>query len=220
MVEDLSDGALIEAALLASPRPLATSELARLIGADPHSRKSVMQAVDLLRERWAGRGLVLEETALGWRFQTVPGVTRALRRLRGDEKPQRYSRAFMETLAIIAYRQPVTRGDIEEIRGVMVSPNVLRQMEERGWIERVGRRETPGRPELLGTTKQFLDDLGLKSIADLPELAAQGEEPTFDLAIKEQENQAAQEPKEAPAAPEQNNTPQAGAAEDKSSTPA
>lgn len=220
MVEDLSDGALIEAALLASPRPLATSELARLIGADPHSRKSVMQAVDLLRERWAGRGLVLEETALGWRFQTVPGVTRALRRLRGDEKPQRYSRAFMETLAIIAYRQPVTRGDIEEIRGVMVSPNVLRQMEERGWIERVGRRETPGRPELLGTTKQFLDDLGLKSIADLPELAAQGEEPTFDLAIKEQENQAAEEPKEAPAAPEQNSEPQASAAEDKSSTPA
>lgn len=220
MVEDLSDGALIEAALLASPRPLATSELARLIGADPHSRKSVMQAVDLLRERWAGRGLVLEETALGWRFQTVPGVTRALRRLRGDEKPQRYSRAFMETLAIIAYRQPVTRGDIEEIRGVMVSPNVLRQMEERGWIERVGRRETPGRPELLGTTKQFLDDLGLKSIADLPELAAQGEEPGFDLSIKEPQKQAADEPVEAPVAPEQNNTPQVSKTEDKSSTSA
>lgn len=183
MVEDLSAGALIEAALLASPKPLTTAQLARLIGADPHARKEILLVMDGLRERWHGRGLTLEETALGWRFQTVVGVTRALRRLRGAEKPLKYSRSFMETLAIIAYRQPVTRGDIEEIRGVTVSPNVLRQMEERGWIERVGRRETPGRPELLGTTKRFLDDLGLKSIADLPEIPPLQSQ-SFDLSIK------------------------------------
>lgn len=183
MVEDLSAGALIEAALLASPKPLTTAQLARLIGTDPHARKEILSVMDGLRERWSGRGLTLEETALGWRFQTVVGVTRALRRLRGADKPLKYSRSFLETLAIIAYRQPVTRGDIEEIRGVTVSPNVLRQMEERGWIERVGRRETPGRPELLGTTKQFLDDLGLKSIADLPEVPTLQPQP-FDLSIK------------------------------------
>ena len=120
------------------------------------------------------RGLRLELTQSGWRFQSAPEMAAALSKLT-EEKPARYSRAVLETLAIIAYRQPATRGDIEEIRGVTVNPNVIRQLEERGWIEVIGHRESPGRPALFATTGSFLDDLGLRSLADLPPLA--GSEP-------------------------------------------
>ncbi len=116
---------------------------------------------------WQGRGVELVSLASGWRFQSRPEMRAYLERL-SPEKPPRYTRATMETLAIIAYRQPVTRGDIESIRGVTVGSQMIRQLEERGWIDVIGHREAPGRPALYATTRQFLDDLGLKSLAQLP----------------------------------------------------
>jgi len=123
-----------------------------------------------LKQDWHGRKVELVQVAGGWRFQGVPAVQTYLDRL-SPEKPPRYSRAVMETLAIIAYQQPVTRGDIEAIRGVAVSTNVVKTLEDRQWVEVVGHRETPGRPALYATTKTFLDDLGLRSLAELPPLA-------------------------------------------------
>ncbi|MDR0564050.1 MAG: SMC-Scp complex subunit ScpB [Azoarcus sp.] len=161
---------ILEAALFASPMPLSVTSLRQLfeqdIGAD-----CVRRLLDELRTDWetAGRGVELAQTASGWRFQTRPELQPYLDRLK-NEKPPRYSRAVMETLAIIAYRQPVTRGDIEDIRGVAVSPNVLKTLESRGWIDVVGHRDTPGRPALFATTKRFLDDMGLRSITELPAL--------------------------------------------------
>jgi segregation and condensation protein B len=114
--------------------------------------------------------VALVQLASGWRFQTRPEFQRYLERLKQD-KPPKYSRAVMETLAIIAYRQPVTRGDIEDIRGVAVSPNIVKVLESRGWIDAVGHRETPGRPALYATTRRFLDELGLRSLAELPSLS-------------------------------------------------
>lgn len=162
---------IIEAALMSAQRPMSVRELRRLFD-DRLSAKTVKGHLADLQAFWAERCMVLVELAEGWRFQTAADVAPYLRRL-SEEKPQRYSRAAMETLAIIAYRQPVTRGDIEELRGVTVNPVTLRQFEDRGWIETVGYRESPGRPALLGTTKQFLNDLGLKSLADLPSLEAE-----------------------------------------------
>ncbi len=124
---------------------------------------------DLARD-WAGRKIELKQVASGWRFQGARSVQPYLDRL-APEKPPRYSRAVMETLAIIAYQQPVTRGDIEAIRGVAVSTNVIKTLEERQWVEAVGHRDTPGRPALYATTKAFLDDLGLRSLTELPPLA-------------------------------------------------
>lgn len=159
---------ILEAALLCAGQPLSLSALSALfdgaIGADTLRR--------LLRElqlAWADRGLELVCVADGWRFQSRPQMQPFLERLH-PEKPPRYSRAVLETLAIIAYRQPVTRGDMEAIRGVTIGSQILKQLEDRGWIEVIGHRETVGRPALYATTKQFLDDLGLASLDQLPAL--------------------------------------------------
>jgi len=157
---------VIEAALLSAQQPLSVADLRRLfedgVGAD-----TVRALLEELQAQWQGRGVQLVALAGGWRFQTSPAVAEFIARLH-PEKPPRYSRAVMETLAIIAYRQPVTRGDIEEIRGVTVSSQVVKTLEDRGWIETIGHKEVIGRPALLATTRQFLDDLGLRSLEDLP----------------------------------------------------
>ena len=161
---------IVEAALLAAPGPLPVSELRKLFDEDP-GPDLVRRLLDELRAQWfeAGRGVELVQLASGWRFQTRPEYQVYLDRLK-EEKPPRYSRAVMETLAIIAYRQPVTRGDIEDIRGVAVSPNVLKTLESRGWVDIVGHRDTPGRPALFATTRRFLDEMGLRSLTELPAL--------------------------------------------------
>ena len=161
---------IVEAALLAAPGPLPVSELRKLFDEDP-GPDLVRRLLDELRAQWfeAGRGVELVQLASGWRFQTRPEYQVYLDRLK-EEKPPRYSRAVMETLAIIAYRQPVTRGDIEDIRGVTVSPNILKTLESRGWVDIVGHRDTPGRPALFATTRLFLDEMGLRSLTELPAL--------------------------------------------------
>ena len=161
---------VIEAALLAATTPLPVSELRRLFDDDPGPDR-VRALLEVLRIEWqeAGRGIELVHLASGWRFQTRAEYQIYLDRLK-EEKPPRYSRAVMETLAVIAYRQPVTRGDIEDVRGVAVSPNILKTLESRGWIDIVGHRDTPGRPALFATTRRFLDDMGLRSLAELPAL--------------------------------------------------
>jgi segregation and condensation protein B len=160
---------VLETALLAAPEPLPLSELKKLFDED-FDDDTWRALLDDLKRDWANRGVELVQLASGWRFQTRPEYQVFLDRLK-NERPPRYSRAVMETLAIIAYRQPVTRGDIEEIRGVAVSPNVIKTLEGRGWIDVVGHRDAPGRPALYATTRKFLDDLGLRSLAELPPLA-------------------------------------------------
>ncbi|MCK0507865.1 SMC-Scp complex subunit ScpB [Aromatoleum anaerobium] len=159
---------VVEAALLAASAPLPVADLRQLFDADPGA-DFVRRLLEDLRADWSDRGAELVQVASGWRFQTRPEYQVFLDRLK-QEKPPRYSRAVLETLAIIAYRQPVTRGDIEDIRGVAVSPNVLKTLESRGWIDIVGHRDTPGRPALFATTRRFLDDLGLRSLSELPAL--------------------------------------------------
>ena len=160
---------VLEAALLVAGEPVPVAQLARLF--DPAlPSDTVRNLLDELKQDWTGRKVELVQVASGWRFQGKPEVQPYLDRLT-PEKPPRYSRAVMETLAIIAYQQPVTRGDIEAIRGVAVSTNVIKALEDRQWIEAVGHRETPGRPALYATTKAFLDDLGLTSVVELPPLA-------------------------------------------------
>ena len=159
---------VLEAALLAAPAPRPVSLLRRLFLTDPGA-DMVRRLLDELREEWRDRSVELVQSASGWRFQTRAEMQVFLDRLK-DEKPPKYSRAVLETLAIIAYRQPVTRGDIEDIRGVTVSSNVIRTLESRGWIDVVGHRDTPGRPALLATTRRFLDELGLSSLTELPPL--------------------------------------------------
>ena len=161
---------IVEAALLSAPGALPVSELRKLFDEDP-GPDLVRRLLDELRAQWfeAGRGVELVQLASGWRFQTRPEYQVYLDRLK-EEKPPRYSRAVMETLAIIAYRQPVTRGDIEDIRGVTVSPNILKTLESRGWVDIVGHRDTPGRPALFATTRRFLDEMGLRSLTELPAL--------------------------------------------------
>lgn len=160
--------AILETALLTAQEPLSVAELGRLfdgeLGAD-----TVRRLLDDLRADWQGRGVELVPVASGWRFQARAEYQRYLDRL-NPQKPPKYSRAVMETLAIIAYRQPVTRGDIEGIRGVSVSAAILKTLEARGWIDAVGHREVPGRPALFATTRRFLDDLGLRSLDELPPL--------------------------------------------------
>ncbi|WP_264178123.1 SMC-Scp complex subunit ScpB [Dechloromonas denitrificans] len=136
---------------------------------DSLSTEMIRKLLDQLRAEWEDRPVELIQLASGWRFRTRAEYLPYLDRL-NPERPPRYSRAVLETLSIIAYRQPVTRGDIENIRGVAVSSNVIKTLEERGWIDVVGHRETPGRPALFATTKQFLDDLGLRSVSELPPL--------------------------------------------------
>ena len=176
MAQTIEPSILIETALLTSPVALTVEDLSRLFDGRLDS-EAITHELGRLAFFWMDRGLRLELTQSGWRFQSAPEMAAALSKLT-EEKPARYSRAVLETLAIIAYRQPATRGDIEEIRGVTVNPNVIRQLEERGWIEVIGHRESPGRPALFATTGSFLDDLGLRSLADLPPLA--GSEPKGD----------------------------------------
>ena len=159
---------VIETALLCAQQPMPVAELRRLF-ADEVSAETVRALLDELRDDWRGRGVRLVSLATGWRFQTAPEMAPFLERLH-PEKPPKYSRAVLETLAIIAYRQPVTRGDIEEIRGVTVSSQIVRALEERGWIEVIGHKDVIGRPALFGTTRQFLDDLGLRALSELPSL--------------------------------------------------
>jgi len=160
---------MLEAALLVSGEAVAVPQLCKLFD-PPLSANFVRHLLTDLKEVWKNRMVELVTVAGGWRFQGKPEVQRSLERLT-SEKPPRYSRAVMETLAIIAYRQPVTRGDIEAIRGVAVSSGVIKALEDRQWVEAVGHRETPGRPALYATTKNFLNDLGLCSLAELPPLA-------------------------------------------------
>lgn len=159
---------VLEAALLCASEPRPAGQLRRLFLTDP-GVELVRRLLDELREEWRSRSVELVHSASGWRFQTRAEMQVFLDRLK-DEKPPKYSRAVLETLAIIAYRQPVTRGDIEDIRGVTVSTNVIRTLESRGWIDVVGHRDTPGRPALLATTRRFLDELGLSSLTELPPL--------------------------------------------------
>ena len=159
---------VLEAALLSTTDPLTAPQLKRLFGGEV-SVDTVRKVLDQLKDEWAERSIELTSVASGWRFRVKPEYQKFLDRI-ASEKPPRYTRAVLETLAIIAYRQPVTRGDIEEIRGVAVSPATLKALEERGWIEAIGNRETPGRPALFATTKKFLDDLNLRSLEELPPL--------------------------------------------------
>jgi segregation and condensation protein B len=164
---------VLETALLTAERPLPLAELRKLF-ADELNADTLRLLLAELRGDWSGRGVELVALASGWRFQSTAAMRVYLDRL-NVEKPPRYSRAVLETLAIIAYRQPVTRGDIEDIRGVAVTAQVIKSLEERGWIECIGHRETPGRPALFATTRSFLDDLGLRSLDELPPLTGQGE---------------------------------------------
>ena len=166
---------VLETALLCAQAPLTLREM-RSLFADELNGDSVRSLLDELLREWEGRGVELVALSSGWRFQSRPEMREHLDRL-NPEKPPKYSRAVLETLAIIAYRQPVTRGDIEDIRGVMVAAPIIKQLEDRNWIEVIGHREAPGRPALFATTKQFLDDLGLHSLEQLPALI-QGGDPT------------------------------------------
>lgn len=165
---------VLEAALLTSPEPLSLDDLLKLFE-NRMERATLRMLLDELKTDWADRTLELVQVASGWRFQASAEYAPFLARLQ-PERIQRYSRAVMETLAIIAYKQPVTRGDIEEIRGVAVNQNVMRTLLERGWVDVVGQREVPGRPSLYGTTKTFLDDLNLRSLQELPPLQEWGQQ--------------------------------------------
>ena len=157
---------VLETALICSQQPLPVREL-RVLFNDELGADSIKSLLEDLRNDWTQRGVELVCVATGWRFQSRPEMRDYLDRLH-PEKPPRYSRATLETLAIIAYRQPVTRGDMEDIRGVTINALMLKQLEDRGWVEVIGHREAPGRPALFATTRQFLDDLGLESLDQLP----------------------------------------------------
>lgn len=163
---------VLETALICASAPLPLRDL-RLLFDDRVGADTLKTLLEELARDWQGRGVELVCVASGWRFQSRPQMRVYLDRL-NPEKPPRYSRAAMETLAIIAYRQPVTRGDIEEIRGVTVTSQIVKQLEDRGWIESIGFRDSPGRPALYATTRHFLDDLGLASLEGLPALEASG----------------------------------------------
>lgn len=171
---------VLETALLCAHEPLSVSDMKKLYaeseGGDAEFGVEAIQALLAeLQVDWVDRGIELVKLSTGWRFQSRPEMKKYLERL-NPEKPPKYTRATLETLAIIAYRQPVTRGDIEEIRGVTVNSQTIKLLEDRGWIEAVGHRDVPGRPALFATTRQFLDDLGLTSLGQLPPLQQMGEE--------------------------------------------
>ena len=159
---------VLETALICAQQPVTVREL-RVLFNDALGSDTIKGLLADLQKEWAQRGVELVPVATGWRFQSRPEMREYLDRLH-PEKPPRYSRATLETLAIIAYRQPVTRGDIEEVRGVTVNSLIIKQLEDRGWVEVIGHRETVGRPSLFATTRQFLDDLGLQSLDQLPTL--------------------------------------------------
>ena len=159
---------VLETALICSPQPMPVREL-RVLFNDELAADTIKALLADLQNDWAQRGVELVHVASGWRFQSRPQMREYLDRLH-PEKPPKYTRAVLETLAIIAYRQPVTRGDMEDIRGVTINALILKQLEDRGWIETIGHRETVGRPALFATTRQFLDDLGIESLDQLPVL--------------------------------------------------
>ena len=175
---------VLEAVLFSAQQPLTPLEL-RKVFLDEIGTDVLRALLDELRQEWADRPLELVQTASGWRFRTRAEYLPYLERL-NPERPPKYSRAVLETLAIIAYRQPVTRGDIEDIRGVTVATQIIKVLEERGWVDVVGHRDTPGRPALLATTKKFLDDLGLRSVTELPPLEMMNQ--TLELAHAQQDN--------------------------------
>jgi segregation and condensation protein B len=160
---------VLETALLTSPEPLSLNDMKRMFPRGETNNELMRKLLDEIRAAWEGRGVELVNVASGWRFRAKPELQRYLDKLNPQKAPK-YSRAVMETLAIIAYRQPVTRGDIEDIRGVVVSTNIIKALEARGWIDVIGYREVPGRPAIYATTKQFLDDLSLCSLEELPAL--------------------------------------------------
>ncbi len=159
---------VLETALICSQQPMPMRDM-RALFQDALGQDTVKMLLEELRDDWTGKGVELVAVASGWRFQSRPEMREYLDRLH-PEKPPRYTRATLETLAIIAYRQPVTRGGMEDIRGVTISSLLIKQLEDRGWVEVIGHREAPGRPALYATTRQFLDDLGLQSLDQLPEL--------------------------------------------------
>ncbi len=179
---------VLETALICAPQPAMLREL-RTLFQDALGADTIKRLLVELQQEWSQRGVELVQVASGWRFQSRPEMREYLDRLH-PEKPPRYTRAALETLAIIAYRQPVTRGDIEEIRGVTVNSLILKQLEDRGWVEVIGHRETVGRPALFATTRQFLDDLGLKSLDELPML----ENPAVQSSVLEALERGAAEP--------------------------
>ncbi|NHC62003.1 SMC-Scp complex subunit ScpB [Paenalcaligenes suwonensis] len=178
---------VLEAALLCTEEPLNLSQLRQLFGVHEISADQMRHHLAMLQLDWNDRGLELVSLSSGWRFQSRPEMQPYLARLNPD-RPPKYSRAVLETLAIIAWRQPVTRGDIEDIRGVGVSTQIVRTLEDRGWIEVLGYRDAPGRPALLGTTRQFLDDLGLRSLQDLPSLDEEQVQDVFMQQLVELDN--------------------------------
>ena len=183
---------VIEAALLTAGDPLALGDLKKLFD-EELANETLRDILDELARDWEGRSVELANVASGWRFRARPEYQRFIERL-NPQKPPRYSRAVMETLAIIAYRQPVTRGDVEDIRGVVVSTNIIKALEARGWIDVVGHREVPGRPELFATTRQFLDDLNLRSLTELPPLEELGQLVDSDISGAQAELPLAPEP--------------------------
>jgi segregation and condensation protein B len=178
---------VLETALICSHQPLTVREL-RVLFNDELGADTVKELLSQLQDEWTQRGVELVCVASGWRFQSRPGMREFLDRLH-PEKPPKYSRAALETLAIIAYRQPVTRGDMEDIRGVTINTQILKQLEDRGWIEVIGHREAAGRPALYATTRQFLDDLGLASLDQLPELQSPTQQGVFEALVQETEPQ-------------------------------
>lgn len=186
----------IEAALLAAGRPLSADQLQGLFdGRSAPSKADIRAAIATLVEEYEPRGITIAEVASGFRIQVKAGMAERLHKL-WEERPPRYSRALFETLALVAYRQPITRGEIEEVRGVSVSPNIVRTLLERDWIRIVGHRDVPGRPEMFGTTRNFLDYFGLKKLDDLPPLAdlSDWESLRVQLNLPEVEDEAAGEP--------------------------
>lgn len=191
---------ILETALICAQQPMPLRDL-RVLFADQIGADSIKSILLELQEDWTQRGVELVQVASGWRFQSRPEMREYLDRLH-PEKPPKYTRATLETLAIIAYRQPVTRGDIEDIRGVTVNSQLIKQLEDRGWIETIGHRETIGRPGLFATTRQFLDDLGLESLDQLPLLESVPEqiETMFDALQPDAQASAGQEETSADAA--------------------
>ena len=193
---------VLETALICTQQPLTVREL-RVLFSDELGADTVKELLGELQNDWAQRGVELVCVATGWRFQSRTEMREYLDRLH-PEKPPKYSRAAMETLAIIAYKQPVTRGDMEDIRGVTINTQILKQLEDRGWIEVIGHREAVGRPGLYATTRQFLDDLGLASLDQLPELQSPAQEGVFEALARSAEPQpelameAADTPEETP----------------------
>jgi segregation and condensation protein B len=181
---------VLETALICSQQPLPVREL-RVLFDDELSADTIKALLADLQNDWAQRGVELVHVASGWRFQSRPQMREYLDRLH-PEKPPKYTRAVLETLAIIAYRQPVTRGDMEDIRGVTINALIIKQLEDRGWVEVIGHRETVGRPALFATTRQFLDDLGIESLDQLPVLEGPGQQATLLESLGAVPDEAAQ----------------------------